>query len=459
MLVFKRWLSIFTIFMIIAGLLVCVRGVWTHLTKPIVILDSISFEWVYPLEKKPEDAAIAQYVVTHLEFSSNYSTTIYIYRSGVTTKLASNVTDLDTRLSGGGYLFFEPSQTPCAMRLKLTFERANPEVGLFSSLGIWLLTVGIGPPSYLWISKKLKEDLSRLILKLTLMLAYFWSPVFIYYIFLGFDPFQPFFVTPVMLSFMLPLAILGMISLVVFGFVVAYYLLVHISFSIKLGFCFLLGVPFLIALVYVIFARGIVFRQIVTPFFLFVANYGVLYVLQTRLEQARSRPWLLPFSLGWMFLLTVFSPLHEFGHYLVAYFDEAAIREATWWWITDLGVRKPNVFVDPKSFSSINAHISCLLAGLLIILLPFLFFLFVWRLKKSDWWHFSFIVIVSSFATSYDDFYRIGMVVQGPLLALCLALVTLLTTGALFSWYFYRKLPFITHENRVPNKQSLSPVT
>lgn len=455
MLVSKRYLLIFSILMIIVGISVCVYG---YLAKPITTIRLESAELVYVPGSNPsiKYLPVPQYNVVHLEFSSNYSMTIYVHFQGVTHKLASNVTYLDIRFTMAELgatkrwvltdFTFEPSRTPCAMRFNLTYERPYPQLGrYFSALGVWFLALGIGPHGYLWINKKLKEDVACLIFKLTLILSYFWTFVFIYYVFLGLDPLpeEPFRVTPFMLGLMLPLAIFAMATIVVFGVILAYYLLAYGSFSVKLGFLFLFGSPLLLALIYL--ARPRVSIQTEIPIALFVASYGVLYVLQARSEQMGSKPWLLPFSLGWVFMFTIYSPIHELGHFLVADFDEATVRGVTWWWITESGIHKPNIFIDPESFSSIYAYVLCRLAGLLIILVPFSVLLLIWRFKRSDWWHFSFILIASSFVFSFDDFYRIGFVVQGPLLAACLAAASVSAAGSLFFWYFYKKLPSIMH--------------
>ena len=456
MLVSKRYLLIFSVFMIIVGISVCAYGVWTYLTKPVVALGLMSAEWVYPLETGPSRKFVPPDYDIHLEFSSNYSTTIYIYLEGSTRQLASNVTDLDihfTLMELGAsaktlwywtQFIFEPSRTPCAMRFNLTFERANTHIGLyFSALGVWFLAVGVGPPGYSWIGERLKEAATRIFLKSILILSYFWAFVFIYYIFLGYDPL--FFATPLMRSLMLPLAMSAFVSFVVFSLISIYYLLVHVSFSIKLAFLFLLVFSSILCFVLWVFAHAL--GQAGIPIFLFVVSYGILYVLQTRSERMHSKPWLLTFSLGWVFLLTIYSPIHELGHYLVAYFDDAAVRGVTWWWITESGIQRPNVLIDPESFSSIYVHVLSCLAGPLIILVPFSVLFFVWRLKRSDWWHFSFILIASSFAVSYRDLYEIGFVVQGHLLAVSLATISVLATGLLFFWYFYKKLRSIMHEN------------
>lgn len=445
--------------MIVIGLSVCAYGVWTYLTKPFVTHSLMSAEWVYPLETGPSNKSVPSYHILHLEFSSNYSTTVYVYFEESTHQLASNVTDLDIRFTlvelgvsaPGGYwviteFIFEPSGTPCTMRFNLTFELPYRHIGLyFSALGVWFLAVGIGPLGYSWLSKRLKEDTTRVFLKSILIFSYFWTFVFTYYIFLGFKPRYP-FVNPLLSSLMLPLAMFAFVTFVVFGVIVFYYLLFHMSFSVKLGILILLGISSTLYFVLLGFAHGL--GQAGTPIFLFVLSFGILYVLQALSEQMRSKPWLFPFSLAWAFIVTIYSTIHELGHYLVAYLDGATVRSITWWWIAESELQKPNIFVDSKSFSSINVYVLCLLAGLLIILVPFSVLFPIWRLKRSDWWHFSFILMASSFVLSSDDFYKIGLVTQGPLLAVSLAAFSVLAAGLLFFWYFREELPSTMHEKR-----------
>lgn len=251
----KRHFLIFSVFMIVLGISVSAYGC---LARHIAIVGMISKEWVYSPKNLGEIGpdVFPFYAVLRLEFSSNYSTTIYfriIGFYGWAYRLASNVTELDLRFtleelmdwtpgnvkSVYADFSFEPVRTPCAMRFDLMAERSYPRLGQYlSALGIWFLAVGIGSHGYSGLGKRLKEDTTRLSLKLVLIASYFWTFVAIFYVFLGSDPhyLSPFYAAPLMRIIVIPIALSALATFAVLGVVLFNFLVSHKSLSTKLGY-------------------------------------------------------------------------------------------------------------------------------------------------------------------------------------------------------------------------------
>jgi len=155
--------------------------------------------------------------------------------------------------------------------------------------------------------------------------------------------------------------------------------------------------------------------------------------VKTKLAQKKN---FVPLFLGLIFLFTLFSPLHEFGHLLIATLDGAQIHSVAWFpYIDETGIHSANINVNEFTFSSILILIFFEFAGLLITFTPFpLLFIYLHH-RKSAWWTFVFIQVMASFAVASNDLLNVGRILQNSSLGIGLCIVSFTITVGLFTWF------------------------
>lgn len=131
----------------------------------------------------------------------------------------------------------------------------------------------------------------------------------------------------------------------------------------------------------------------------------------------------------------LYYPLHESGHWLIAYFDGAEIISFHPFPNWENGLTNPYVLVNGWSFSSIYSLILYYLAGFLITFIP-TFFIFIYLYKKeSRWWIFPFTWVILSPMASMIDFFSIGRVTRIQYLSIILTFGIIVTSLFLTIWF------------------------
>ena len=145
---------------------------------------------------------------------------------------------------------------------------------------------------------------------------------------------------------------------------------------------------------------------------------------------------LLAMVLGLM-LIVVTTPIHEFGHWIVARIDGAQIHYIVWFpHFNGTHFINAEITVNELSFSSIYSLTFCKLAGFLILFVPsFLFFIYFFR-RGNEWWNTVYIVMMGSIISANHDFLGIGRTLNSIHLALGLYIISYIVTfGICVPWY------------------------
>ena len=131
----------------------------------------------------------------------------------------------------------------------------------------------------------------------------------------------------------------------------------------------------------------------------------------------------------------IYYPVHEIGHWLIAYIDGAEILGFYPFPSWDNGLIAPCIIVNEWTFSTIHSLIFFLVAGFLITFCPsFLLFIYLYK-KESKWWIFPFTWVILSPIASMNDFFSIGRVTQNPNLGIILNLGVAITSIILTIWF------------------------
>jgi len=137
----------------------------------------------------------------------------------------------------------------------------------------------------------------------------------------------------------------------------------------------------------------------------------------------------------------MYYPIHEFGHWLVAYVDGAEILgfyPFPWW---ENGFINACTIVNEWTFSSTHTLIFFLLAGFLITFLPsFLFFTYFYK-KNQKSWVLPFTWVIQSPWASSNDFLNIGRVIQNPNLGAILYFGATIVSFLLIIWFIKNAKP------------------
>lgn len=149
----------------------------------------------------------------------------------------------------------------------------------------------------------------------------------------------------------------------------------------------------------------------------------------------------LTMALG-LILVVVTTPIHEFGHWIVARADEAQIHQVVWFpHFNGTHFINAEITVNESSFSSIYSLTFCKLAGFLILFVPsFLFFIYFFR-RGSEWWNAAYILMMGSIVSADHDFLSIGRTWNNIHLAFGLYVMSYIVTfGICVPWYGLRQV-------------------
>jgi len=159
--------------------------------------------------------------------------------------------------------------------------------------------------------------------------------------------------------------------------------------------------------------------QIGIPTFIF----GVSFVLLFKLKMlCRKFGPIFLFFLGLTFTFTIYSPIHEAIHYLLAYASGAPVRKVEWWFWTNSGFRNPYTNIDFTS-KNITLIIITYIAPFLVLGIAFTTLWYIWFIRKSFWIYFACVPLSFNFALSHDDLglsQIAGLMISSIVLALML---------------------------------------
>lgn len=141
--------------------------------------------------------------------------------------------------------------------------------------------------------------------------------------------------------------------------------------------------------------------QIGIPTLIFGLSFALLYKL-TMLSKKFSPMFL--FILGISFTFTVYSPIHESIHLLLAHACGAPVSKVEWWFLTDSGIQNPNVTVDLISKNVLWRFI-VYRAPFVAFSVVFISLWYYWYIRKSLWMHFAYVPLSFNFALSQDDLF------------------------------------------------------